>query len=316
MSSSGTLRLNKYLTNLSLAYPYLGKIGLQVAPLMPSLEYAGSIFAHGADQFNRRTTEAESVGSHRIDFEAGTKIDFRTKRNALHSIIDDKKADNADKVAQYKVSHTENLTEILLNTHELTIAETYTDASLVTQTDALSGTDQFDNAAYAQNFEKKMITATKTVRTGSKGFLPNTMIAPLEVALYMADMNFVKDIKYTHPLNLIQGNIPGQIMANIVLPPVIKGLRVIIADALWNDANKGVAENLTAVWGKNILIGYVPPTLGLKSRFGLATVEYKSRRVFEERQTDPDGTKILVDWDYQLVTGDLKCWYLFTDVIS
>jgi len=316
MSISGTTRLNQFLTNLSIAYPIGNKIGQMVSPIFNAAKYAGQIYRHGSDQFAQRTTRAESAPSNHIDFATGTAINYRTYREALNSVFTDKEADNADIVAQYKMEHTNNLTEILLNNHETRISAILTDNSQVTQYVALSSTGQFDHASYAGDFEKNIITAKKTIFNGSKGVRANTIVIPYEVALYMSNLSWIKDIKYVHPLQLIQGNLPGQQLPDVTLPPVIKGLRVVIPDGLVNDSNKGITESLSNFWGKNILIGYVPPSTGLKMSFGLVTAEHKSRQVYEERLTDPYGTKIITDWDYDIVIGDLKCWYLVQTAIS
>lgn len=50
--------------------------------------------------------------------------------------------------------------------------------------------------------------------------------------------------------------------------------------------------------------------------FGILTMEYDSRKVYKERQTDPAGTKVVVEWDYDILRAEMKCWYMLKNVLS
>jgi hypothetical protein len=105
-------------------------------------------------------------------------------------------------------------------------------------------------------------------------------------------------------------------MALVGLPPVIKGLNVVISNGRVATYNKGRTASWSNPWGKDCLIGYVPPNPQTEDMFGLATMEYEGFKVSKERVTDPNGTKIIAEWDYDLLEAKLETWYLLQNVIG
>jgi hypothetical protein len=45
-------------------------------------------------------------------------------------------------------------------------------------------------------------------------------------------------------------------------------------------------------------------------------MEYDPFKVTKERVTDPPGTKLLVEWDYDILEANFGCWYLLQNVIG
>ncbi len=316
MSLRGTTKDTKFLTNIAQTYPVGTLIGKMVAPIKSVATYADSVFTDADDAINLSNDLAENAPSNGVDFAVGTAYSYRTKRYAMHTTILDKTIANEADIVKSKIRETKKLTHRLLLRHEKRISDILRDSSLVTQYAALSGTDRWDNASYAANWETKLITAVKTIKS-SCGCSANTMIVPFDAALYLANMSFVKDsLKYQYGMEVVQASFQNQAMALCGLPPFIKGLRVIIADGRYNNANEGATASKGNVWGKDVLIGYVPQGTEIEDTYGVLTMEYDPMKVYEERQTDPMGTKIITEWDYDILQADLTTWYLYTDVIS
>lgn len=312
MAISGTTRKDQFLTNLALTYPTGNLIGTMVAPVKSGVRAADSVYVDADDGINLTNDEADVTPANRISFEAGTPYSYKTTRKALEDVILDKTERNEEAIVNSRVRITKKLTNALKLKHEYRTAAILTSTSKVTNYAALSGTDRFDNALYANNFcTTKIVTAINSIRSNT-GCVANTIVIPFEAAAYLANDTFIQNIKYTQPLDLIQ---QSGILAQCGLPPYIKGLKVIVADGRMNNANKGETASKSNVWGKNVLIGYVPGN-DMEDTFGIMTMEYEPFAVFQERQTNPKGTKIIVEWDYALLEADLACWYLYQTVIS
>lgn len=316
MSLKGTTRKDQFLTNIAQTYPVGSLIGKMVAPIRPVDSYADTLFADADDAINLSNDLAENAPSNGVNFEVGDGYSYRTTRKALHTVILDKTVNNEDAVVRSKIRETKKLTHRLLLKHEYRVATILTDSSKITNYATLSGTDQWDNASFASTWEAKMITAIKTIHSNC-GQKPNVIVVPFEAALYLAKMSFISStLAYQYGMNVVQADFQGQAMQLVGLPPMIKGLRVIVADARYNNANEGETASKGNVWGKNCLIGYVPAMNQMEDTFGLITTEYEPFQVYEERLTNPKGTKIITEWDYDLLEADLSTWYLYESVIS
>jgi len=318
MSTKGTVRYDEYLTNLSLAYNPGNLIGEIVAPLVDADYFSDYVFVDSEDKLNQVNDMAEGTPSNEVDDSVGTPYTYRTTRKALNSVITDKEMNNVrqKKVIKLEQRKTDKLTRRLQLRHEARVAAIMTNTAKVTQTknvDAVA-TKRWDETA--PDLEGDIITAAKTIHA-STGAKPNTIIIPFDAALYAANMSFIKDtLKYQHGMEVVSGKFRQQVMELVGLPPFIKGLRVIISDGRKNVAMKGQTKSTSLTWGKDCLIGYIPPNPSQEDIFGILTMEYDSRKVSREMLTDPRGRKILVEWDYDILEAELKTWYLLQNVIG
>lgn len=316
MSIQGVTRYDQYLTNLSLAYPTGNLIGTMVAPIVSADNYSDYIYVDGDDAINQFNDEAEGVPASEVDSTAGTPYSYRSKRRALSETLLDKQANNQAKIVKGKQRITNKLTHRLNLKHELRVAAVLTDETKVTQ---YKDVDATPNARWDEStpvLETDIIIALNTIYN-STGVIANTIVIPYQAALYAANMSFIKDtLKYDFGMDVVTSKFQGQVMKTVGLPPIIKGLNVIISSGRKNDANKGETASVAAAWGKDCLIGYVPPSVGAEEMFGILTMEHESRRVETGRMTDPKGTKVLVEWDYDILEAELRTWYLLQNVIG
>jgi hypothetical protein len=312
MATSGTTRKDQFLTNLALTYPTGTFIGTQVAPVRTGVRTADSVFVDADDSIKQVNDEADVVPANQINFDVGTPYAYKTTRKALSATILDKTQRNEESIVKSKIRETKKLQNILRMKHEYRVASVLTSSSKVTNYAALSNTDRFDNASYANNFFTTKVPAAMASIRNNNGQVANTIVIPFEAAMYLANDTFVRDIKYQNALAVVE---QSGVLAKVGLPAYIKGMRVIIADARVNNANEGETASKSNVWGKNVLIGYVPGN-DAEDTFGIMTMEYEPFAVYEERMTNPKATKVIVDWDYAVLEADLTCWYLYQTVIS
>jgi hypothetical protein len=314
MATYGKTRYDRYLTDLALAYPVGNMIGEVVAPIKSVDNYSDKVFVDADDAINQVNDEAEETASNGVDFGVGDPYSYRTTRKALNSVISDKEANNAEKIVKAEKRETIKLTHRLKLKHEKRTADVLTDPTKVTQTTALTGTARWDSTA--PDLEASIITAVNAIYANT-GSMANTIVIPFQAALYAANMTFIKDtLQYQYGMEVITSQFQQQVMKLVGLPPYIKGLKVVISSGRINNSNKGQTKSVEAAWGKDCLIGYVPVSTNVEDQFGILTMEYDSLKVSKEKVKDPNGTKILVEWDYDLLEAELKNWYLLQDVIS
>jgi hypothetical protein len=316
MSSKGIARYDQYLTNLALSYPVGNLIADIICPRVPVENFSDKVFVDADDAIMQMNDDAESTPSNKVDFAIGTPYSYRTRRRALSSVITNKEAQNAKQPVKLQQRETNKLTHRLRLKHELRVAEVLRDTSLVTQyTDVESITNaQWDDAS--PDPESEILTAVKTIYDNT-GAVANTIIIPFEAGLYLAKQTWVRDmLKYQYGMELFQSSFQGQVQSLVGLPPVIKGLNVVVSNGRAGDYNKGETASVGNTWGKDVLIGYVPQNPGVDEMFGVLTMEYDPLKIYTENQTDPDGLKILAEWDYDILQAELKTWYLLQNVID
>lgn len=314
MSTSGILKYDKYLTNLGLAFPTGNLIGTMVAPVKSVADAKGNIFVDSDDAINQQNDTAEAVPSNTVDFSVGTPYSYWSKRRALSSFILDKSVSNSEQIVNLRQRETGKLVHRLRLAHEKRVADILTNNSIVTQTADITGTARLDSTA--PTLEDDIVVAVNAIQS-STGAMANTIVIPFEAATYAATVDFIKQsFQYNHGMEYVQGTIPGQALKLVGLPPVIKGLKVILSNGRVNNSDKGQAKSITNPWGKNILVGYVPQNTMIDEMAGIVTTEHKPFQVSTERIQDPRGEKILAEWDYDTPQLNMGSWYLMTNVIS
>jgi hypothetical protein len=126
---------------------------------------------------------------------------------------------------------------------------------------ALTGTDQWDNAAPV-NIRKNLLASKETFRAAC-GFYPNVLIVPPKAKKYMfAHSDFLSLIQYQAGPEFLK---TGQI-------PVIDNMEVIIPGAIIDASNPGASQSIADVWStalagtgnalKEIYFLYVDRTAG------------------------------------------------------
>lgn len=312
----GTVKYDNYLTNLSLAFPVGNMIGEMVCPIIDTENFSDYVFVDADDAIMQVTDDAEGVPSHGLDFAVGTPYAYRTIRRAVNAVIKDKEVKNAESVVRTEQRVTNKLTHRLRLKHEMRVQAILRSTSKVTNYKNVDATADARWDEDSPDLEADIITAVKSINDNT-GVAANTIVIPFQAALYAANMSFIKDtLKYQYGMEIVTSQFQRQVMQLVGLPPVIKGLKVIIANGRVATYNKGKTASVGNPWGKDCLIGYVPPNPGIDDMFGLLTMEYDGFKISKERVTDPNGTKILCEWDYDILEANLATWYLLQNVIG
>lgn len=317
-STQGITRYDKYLSRLAVAWPTGNLIGKLLAPVAPVDSYSDKIFVDGDDAINKVNDLAEGVESARVDFTTGTPYSYRTSRHALHAVVTQKEVRNADDPAKPRERAMGKLTNRINIKHELAVAALLTSTSYVTNYYDVGGASaNYRLDGSGPTLENDIVTAQKSIYANS-GMIANVIVIPYEAAIYAAKLSFIKDsLIYTgRGMEYVSGDYQGQLRQTFGLPPMIKGMRVIVSTGRVNTAMKGQTKSVSNPWGKNIIIGYVPDAMNTDMMFGVLTAEHSPFSVQSEAVSDPVGEKILVDWDYDIVQGNFGCFYLLKNEIA
>jgi len=316
MPTGGITRYDKYLTDLALAYPVGNLIGEIVCPVKSVIDYSDKVFHDADDAIVLLNDEAEAVPSNSVDCTSGDAYSYRTTRKAFSGVVRDKEASNASKVVKMEQRETNKNTHRLKLKHEYRVAAILNNPAIVTQTKDVDATA---NARWDETtpvLETDIILAISTIYDAC-GASANTIVVPFKAALHLANLAFIKNtLQHQYGMEVIQASFQRQVMELVGLPPYIKGLKVVVSSGRKDDSNKGETADTKPVWGKHCLIGYVPPSLGVDDIFGVLTMEYEPLKVWKERQTDPKGTKVVVEWDYDILKANMSTWYLLKNVIG
>lgn len=240
------------LSNISIAYKNRLYIADDVFPVVRVGKQSDKYYTFPLgewfrDEAKRRAPGSPSEGG---GFPLSTDTYFAEER-AYHTVLDDETRDNADAVLAIETAKTNFVTEKILIWLERLVADLCFTAANWGSSTTLSGTDQwsdYDNSDPVANLE----TAIDTVEDAT-GQLANT------VAIGKAVWRKLKH----HPQLLDRLPTTGLKTATVDTLKALLGVdRVLIGNALHNNAKRGAANSLTQIWGKHVWVGHVAPSPG------------------------------------------------------
>jgi hypothetical protein len=261
-TGSGSVHIDRVLTNISIAYPQGGLIGNVLMPSVPVLKQSDLYYVFGRegwlpeDDYRAPGTEATEIPGLSVSTQP-----YYAKEHALQLAVTDEERENADPPLAPDRDGTEMLTSKVMISREVVIRDLVTNAanynsSLVLDLTA-APTQQWDD--YVATDPSDPIKNFKDARRAVHGFLftePNTAIIPYLVMSYLEDHpDIIERIKYSE-----RAILTPEIIAAVF------GLQQVVVPGAGYDAsgNPGRATNLSYVWGNDVILAWVPPRAGLK----------------------------------------------------
>lgn len=246
------------LTNISVAYDQAPFVGNLLFPAIPVDDQGGKYPIFGRENWalppegdlRAPGTDANEVGGRRLSTD-----NYYAEEHALRGAVPDEEPAAVRRTPGINPMSdlTEDLTQSLLLGREIAIRNLATTAAnypadhVVT----LSGTTQFNdplsdpigvfNTAY-RKFRSKIYR------------MPNLAVIPWEVMTQLEEHpDFIERIKYSQP-----GILSQDLVAALLKFPG----QIVVPEVPWNTANPLQAESIAFMWGKDILLAYVPPAPG------------------------------------------------------
>ncbi len=254
----GNVHIDVALTNISVGFPNEGMVGEALFPSVGVGKISNKYYVFGREAWSvdpAGDLRAPAAIANEIP---GLKVSLDTyfaQEHALQIPVADEERENTDSPFSPDRDGTELVTAKILLGRELAMrdmvqtAANYPSDHVVT----LSGTTQFSDYV---NSDPIKVIKDGIRKVHSKLFLTlNTAVIPWEVMTVLEDHpDFIERIKYSE-----RGILTQEIIASIL------GIsRVIVPGLGVNSANPGQAASLGYLWGKDVLLAYVPPRAGQK----------------------------------------------------
>lgn len=253
----GDVHIDVTLTNISLAYPNNGMVGEALFPVVRVRKQSDLYYEFGREGWLPED-DLRAPGSEATEI-PGLKVathPYFARERALQIAITDEERENADTPLSPDRDGTELVTSKILLKREQRMKDlvTATATYAAGHSTTLAGTDQWSDLANS-NPIGDLKAGLRQVH--STLFMePNTAVIPYQVMAVLEDHpDFIERIKYSQA-----GVITADIIASVV------GLqRIIVPGIGYNSAsNPNATPSLTYLWGKDVVLAWVPPRAGLR----------------------------------------------------
>jgi hypothetical protein len=249
---------DQVLTNISLGWPAGEMLGSQFLPPVVVKKQSDKYFVYGRESWALPVgNDLRAPGTEALEVPglALSTDSYFAQEHALQIPVTDEEKENADAPLSPEADGAELVTSQLMLIREIAIQTLMRTAANYASgySTTLSGTAQWNDYA-----NSAPITDVRTGRSKiySGIFLePNTMAIPYEVMAVLENHpDFIERIKYSE-----RGILTPDLISNF-----FGGMKILTAGAAYNSANPGQTAALGYIWGKDVIMAYVPPRPGLK----------------------------------------------------
>jgi hypothetical protein len=265
------VRVDRFLTTLSVGYQSGGHIADRVLPPVNVADEVGIYWVYDKSRFNIPYAKRAPRSVYReIDWKSA-RDSYVSEEYGLEMKIDDRERSNSAIPLDLDETSTEILTDNLLNNRERRVASLVTNAANypVGHTVTLAGVDQWNDATSTPIDD---IEAGRAQIRRVSGMLPNTIAMGYEV--------WTKLRRNPQILNELNGEPATE--ANVAA--VLGVQEIIVGSVLYNTKPEGQTEVLGDLWGKDVLLYYREPRAALRrAAFGYQLV-VQPLRVFRYRE--------------------------------
>jgi hypothetical protein len=255
-SGSGNVHIDQVLTQISVGFPNTGLVGNVLYPPVTVRKQSDKYYVFGReawlpeDDIRAPGTEANEIPGLQLSLDT-----YYAQEHALQIPVTDEERENADAPLSPDRDGTELVTGKILIGRELVQKNIATTAANYApgMTTTLVGTAQWNDYT-----NSTPIADIKTGRRAINGqiFLdPTVAIFPYQVMSTLEDHpDFIERIKYSERA--------------VITPEIVAALfglpQIVVPGAGINTANPGQAPALGYIWGKDVLLAYVPPRAGMR----------------------------------------------------
>jgi hypothetical protein len=254
----GNVHIDVVLTNISVGFPNAGFVGPALFPQVQVRKQSDKYYV-----FGREGWSIEPGGDYRAPGTVANEIPgiavsldtYFAQEHSLQIPVTDEERENADAPLSPDRDGTELVTSKIWLGRELLMQAMATTAANYASgySTTLSGTAQWNDYTNS-NPIGDIRAGFRKIHSGL--FMePNTAIIPYQVMTQLEDHpDFIERIKYSE-----RGVLTPEIIASIL------GIEnVIVPGVGYNSANPGQAASLGYLWGKDVVLAWVPPRAGMK----------------------------------------------------
>lgn len=299
-TGSGNVHVDQVLTNISVGWPNDGLVGERLFPAVTVKKQSDKYYVHGREGWlPENDLRAPGTQAHEVPGMGVSTDTYYAQEHSLQIAVTDEERDNVDSPLAPDRDGTEMITSKVMLGRELAMKNLVTTTANYASglSTTLAGGAQWNVANYATS------DPIQDVRTGVRAvhaqiFLePNVMVIPYQVMSQLEDHpDFIERIKYSERAVLTRDIIGGIFgIPNIIVP----GLG-------YNSGVAGGTETLSYLWGKDVVLAYVPPRAGLKvPAFGYEFV-WNTQTVerWREERRRSDVLRVRRSYDMKFIAKD------------
>jgi hypothetical protein len=255
-TGSGNVHIDQILTQISVAWPNNDLVGERLFPIVGVMKQSDKYYIFGREawlpenDFRAPGTEANEIPGLALSTDT-----YYAQEHSLQVPVTDEERWNADSPLAPDRDGTELVTGKIMLGREKAMKDLATTAAnyASTNTATLSGTSRWNDYVNSDPISD--------LRTGksaihSRIFMPPTVaVIPYQVMTILEDHpDFIERIKYSE-----RGIVSADLIGAVVGIPgiVIPGVGI-------NTANVGATPSLSYLWGKDVVMAWVPARAGLK----------------------------------------------------
>ncbi len=314
MTTLNKPRVESLLTQVSTQYVPTGYISEKILPTINVVQTAGKIGGYSMPKTGPDTGHYLHSGSGeytRVTLTPNTLADYSLEKNALSMVISEETFANTQDPFDARKDVIEELTELIWADKEKALA-TYLNNSAnysVSNTSALSGTDQYNDLANSKPLENSIV-AREAIRSKT-GMTPNIAIMSGQVYDALRSNQQLREaFGARYSLN-------GLLNAD-ALAAALDVEEVLVGQAMADFAVEGQPADIQSIWGKGLIYAVAPRAAGRRQvTLGYRIQKGAPRRIATVQLEDPIGSeKILMDDWYQQKIINIDAAYLFSDAIA
>ena len=255
-NGSGNVHVDKVLTNISLAYPNNEFVGNKLFPVVPVRKQTDKYYIFGREQWVPEDSDYRAPGTEANEIPGlkGSLDSYYASEHSLEIAVYDEERENVDSPMSPDTDATNLVTQKILLGRELAMMNFVTDATKYasTNTVTLSGTQQWSD--YTNSDPIKSVHDAIRAFHANVFFEPNTAVIPYQVMSILEDHpKILARIMYTD-----RGILTPELVAAVL------GLKNVIIPEVAYGSGVGFAMTASYLWGKNVLLAYVPSSAGLR----------------------------------------------------
>jgi hypothetical protein len=257
-SGSGSVHIDQVLTNISVGWPNNGLVGEKLLPSVPVKKQSDKYYIFGHEGWlPEDDARAPGTVANEVAGLAVSTDTYYAREHSLQIAVTDEERENVDSPLAPDRDATEMVTSKIMLGREVAIKTLVTTAANYNagNTATLSGAAQWNSANYATSDPISDLRTGKAAVHAKIFMEPNTLVIPYQVMTALEDHpDFLERIKYSE----------RAIFSPELLASVLGFSTVIVPGVGYNSANPGATPSLGYLWGKDVVMAWVPPRPGLK----------------------------------------------------
>ncbi len=254
MPKRGSVHIDAPLSNLAIRYRNLAFVADLIFPPLKVVKESDKYYKFAREELREVDTHrAIGAPSNEWDWNV-TNETYSCEEYSLKKLLADRIRDNADAPIQPRMTTVNKLLRVIMLGYEKRVMNLVTGGTL----EKTNPTIKWDGTN--PTIEADIDTAKAAIRLAA-GVQPNTLLMNDQVQDVVKKDSTVRNlIRYT-----ITGSGGQELLVNGELPPIIWGLKPIIAGAAEDTAKKGQTASYSRIWPDDVLIAYIEAAPSLQA---------------------------------------------------